>query len=189
MDAFISAAPRALKFFQERGVGFRLVRGVPDHYYGVAPGGKATGRMLETQLISGDALGEWRDRVLAPPAPYRLNGEEMVSWGGMNNSANWPGALLAERASQDQRGLGVGMVSHFLAALLRQGVSPLVETQATRLITEGARVVGVETSRGQRIAARKGVVIATGGYESNPHLVDLFEGLPRWHSMYPAHIT
>ncbi|MFN2645798.1 MAG: FAD-dependent oxidoreductase, partial [Burkholderiales bacterium] len=72
MDAFIAAAPRALKFFAERGVGFRVVRGVPDHYYGVAPGGKATGRMVETELIGAARLGEWRDRVLAPPAPYRL---------------------------------------------------------------------------------------------------------------------
>ncbi|MFN2646238.1 MAG: FAD-binding protein, partial [Burkholderiales bacterium] len=114
---------------------------------------------------------------------------EMVSWGGMNNSANWPGALLADRAGSDERGLGVGLVSHFLAALLGLGVSPLVETRAMRLVTEGGRVIGVETDRGERIAARKGVVIATGGYESNPQLVEQFEGLPRWHSMYPAHIT
>jgi 3-oxosteroid 1-dehydrogenase len=189
MAAFLAAAPQALKFFAERGVGFRVVRGVPDHYYGVAPGGKATGRMVETELLAAERLGDWQDRVLAPPAPYRLTGEEMVSWGGMNNSGHWPAALLADRVGRDERGLGVGLVSHFLAALLRLGVSPLLETRATRLLMDDGRVAGVETDRGQRIAARKGVVIATGGYESNPHLVQQFEGLPRWHSMYPSHIT
>jgi 3-oxosteroid 1-dehydrogenase len=189
MDAFIRGAPTALKFFADRGVRFRLVSGVPDHYYGIGPGAKAKGRMVECELFDAGKLGSWQDRVLAPPAPYRLTGEEMVSWGGMNNSANWPGDVLAARTASDQRGLGVGLVSHFLAALLRQGVSPRLETQATRLVTDAGRVVGVVTSGGQRIRARKGVVIATGGYESNSHLVDMFEGLPRWHSMYPSHIT
>ena len=189
MNAFIQEAPTALGFFGERGVGFRLVSGVPDHYYGLAPGAKAKGRMVECELFDARGLGKWQDSVLAPPAPFRLTGEEMVTWGGMNNSANWPGELLAARVASDQRGLGVGLVAHFLAALLRQGVLPRLETQATCLVTDAGRIVGVETNGGHRIRARRGVVIATGGYESNPHLVSVFEGLPRWHSMYPSHIT
>src|SRR5688572_15333587 len=40
MRAFIATAPEALKFFGERGVRFHSLNGVPDHYYGIAPGGK-----------------------------------------------------------------------------------------------------------------------------------------------------
>ena len=44
----------------------RLVRGVTDHYYDKAPGFHAVGRTMDAQLISGDELGDWRDRVLVP---------------------------------------------------------------------------------------------------------------------------
>src|SRR5581483_6396863 len=38
VDAFLSTAPKALEYFaQHGGVQFYLVKGLPDHYYPVAP--------------------------------------------------------------------------------------------------------------------------------------------------------
>jgi len=54
------------------------------------------------------------------------------------------------------------------------------------LITEAGRVVGVVTDEGgqrTRIGARRGVVLAIGGYDWNPELARAFEGLPEWNSM------
>ncbi|MFM9887097.1 MAG: FAD-dependent oxidoreductase [Burkholderiales bacterium] len=189
MEAFISRAPEALRFFEECGIEFQLVRSFTDHYFGVAPGARKFGRTLETSLVCGDELGAWRDKILVPPAPYRVNGDEMVAWGGMNNAIHWPTATMSERSRRDMRGLGVGIVSHFLKALIKQGGAPRLGCGVRRLIVEAGRVAGVETAEGQRIMARKGVVIASGGYESNAKLVDMFEGLPGWQSQFPATLT
>ena len=47
MSAFVDHSPEALKFFENRGVRFRSVRGLTDHYYGTAPGAQAAGRSVE----------------------------------------------------------------------------------------------------------------------------------------------
>jgi 3-oxosteroid 1-dehydrogenase len=96
---------------------------------------------------------------------------------------------MAEREESDLRGLGVGLVSHFLKALLRLGVEPRLGCAARHLIVEQGRVTGIETDDGERIAARKGVVLASGGYESNPNLVQQFEALPGWRSQFPPSLT
>src|SRR5215813_9881763 len=53
MMTFIDQSPAILKQFADWGIPFRLVRGVTDHYFGLAPGGLAAGRTLEAELISG----------------------------------------------------------------------------------------------------------------------------------------
>jgi fumarate reductase flavoprotein subunit len=56
------------------------------------------------------------------------------------------------------------------------GVTALFNTSARRLITESGRVTGVITTpasgegTARRITARRGVVVATGGYQANPTL-------------------
>jgi 3-oxosteroid 1-dehydrogenase len=189
MEAFVSRAPEALRFFEGCGIEFQLVKSFTDHYFGIAPGTRKFGRTLETKLVRCDDLGRWRDKVLAPPAPFRVTGDEMVAWGGMNNAVHWPAGTMAEREQRDARGLGVGLVSHFLKALLRLGVEPRTGCAVRRLIVDNARVAGVETAEGERIIARKGVMIASGGYESNPELVQQFEAVPGWVSQFPATLT
>ncbi|MBO0739255.1 MAG: FAD-dependent oxidoreductase, partial [Alphaproteobacteria bacterium] len=64
MLAFVDRAPEALRFFAQCGIAFRLIGGLPDHYFGTAPGSRGAGRSLETELIAGNELGPWRQRVL-----------------------------------------------------------------------------------------------------------------------------
>ena len=189
MEAFVRESPGALKFYEEAGLELQLTRGLPDHYHGLAPGSRASGRYVETTLASGEALGEWRERVLMPPAEFRATGEELVSWGGMNNAANWPSDILAGRRKSDLRGLGVGLVSQLLSVLLRLGVVPRTNCAADTLILKVGRVVGVKTTEGQRFGARRGVVIASGGYESSARLTGELERLPGFVSMFPRHIS
>jgi hypothetical protein len=65
VTAFVDRAPEALRFSERCGVRFRI-RGLTDHYYGTAPGARATGRSIEAELISGYDLGDWRECVAAP---------------------------------------------------------------------------------------------------------------------------
>lgn len=190
MDMLIDASPRALKYFEGCGIPFRLVKGVPDHYFGMAPSALAFGRSLEADLIPGRALGRWQERVLRPKnSPYCMLAEELVAWGGFSNQSNWDPALMRERRENDMRGVGVGIITHFLRAALACGVTIRTAQSTRELVVEGNRVAGLVSDRGRTLRARKGVVISTGGYESNPVLVNDFEGLPGLQSMFPTSLT
>src|ERR1700674_3982294 len=102
MTAFVDRSPEALKFFENCGVRFRLVRGVTDHYYGSSPGSHAVGRSVETELISGFDLGDWRDRVPPPDdVPCFVTAEEQVAWGGINSFSRWDRGLVRQRQLHD----------------------------------------------------------------------------------------
>jgi 3-oxosteroid 1-dehydrogenase len=194
LTAFVDGAPQALRFFERCGVRFRLIRGLTDHYYGTAPGARATGRSIEAELISGYDLGDWSWRIAAPAdTPCFVTAEEQVSWGGINNVSRWDPDLVNERQHRDMRGKGFGLVSHFLKALRERGVSVWCGLKVERLVVEDARVTGVALNSGETIAARKGVLLATGGYNANPQLCWELEQLPGFvqeaSALMPASLT
>jgi 3-oxosteroid 1-dehydrogenase len=189
MTAYIDRSAEALKFFEACGIRFQLTKGVADHYMGLAPGAKAQGRSLEARLISGYELGEWRNRVrMSNVQPCYLTCEEQINWGGVNRFSDWDQKLIADRTKNDMRGKGLGLVCQFLKALLDRKVEILTGETVRELAMDRSRVVGVVSRKGV-IKARKGVVLATGGYESNPELVDAFEGLPGWMSQVPRSVN
>jgi 3-oxosteroid 1-dehydrogenase len=179
LSAFVEHAPAALAFFENCGVGWQIVDGVTDHYFSTAPGSHAAGRTVEAELISGFVLCDWRDR--APPAdeiPGVVTAAEQIAWGGINNFSRWDPDLVRERRRQDMRGKGLGLVCHLLKALRDRGVTVLTQQHVDRLALENGRVTGVVVQSGENIHARKGVVLATGGYSANPQMSWEFEQLP-----------
>ena len=58
----------------------------------------------------------------------------------------------------------------------RLGVKTLLETSATRLVTDaGGRIVGVKAKQGEKelsIGAKRGVIVSTGGFSNNPEMLD-----------------
>ena len=190
MLTFVDRGPEALAFFERCGIRFRIVKGVTDHYFGAAPGSMAEGRSVEVEPISGYELGDWRERVLLPPvSSYNISAEELVAWGGMHTSADWDPAVMEDRRLRDVRGLGVGMISGFLKPLRERQIPVRTNAAVHRLVMDEGRAAGVETADGKRIGARRGVVIAAGGYDSNPEMVATYEGLPRFESMFPDTLT
>jgi 3-oxosteroid 1-dehydrogenase len=178
LAAFVDSSPEALEFFESCGVGFHIVRGVTDHYYGNAPGAHVAGRTVEANLISGFDLGDWRERVATPDVPAFVTAQEQVGWGGINSFSGWDPSLVRERQRQDMRGKGLGLICHFLKLLRARGVAVLSDQQIDRLAIDGSRVTGVVLRSGAIIGARNGVVLATGGYGANPQMVREFEQLP-----------
>ncbi len=57
-------------------------------------------------------------------------------------------------------------------AMRRRNLALLANTHVTRLLCDGRRVSGVETSRGGRLAARREVIVAAGAV-GTPHLLQL----------------
>jgi 3-oxosteroid 1-dehydrogenase len=194
MIAFVDRSPEALRFFEQCGIAFRVIAGVTDHYFGTAPGSRGVGRSIEAELISGHELGGWRERVSTPSdAPTFVTLEEQVAWGGINAFSRWDKALVAERRKKDMCGKGLGLILHFLKALLAHNVDIRLSQSVERLLVESGRVGGVVTTAGETIAATKGVMLATGGYHANPEMAQDYEGLPGMlqepSSLAPASIT
>jgi 3-oxosteroid 1-dehydrogenase len=185
MLAFVDHSPEALAFYENAGLKLRLVTGLADHYYDKAPGSTAIGRSLEVELVPGEALGPLQHEVQLPLAPYNLTGEELISWGGMNSQPRWDQVLLAERREQDLRGLGVGLVSALLALVVAREIPVRASAAVQELIAEDGRVTGVVLADGERIEARRGVVLASGGYDADPELAHNYDGLPGQISMAP----
>ncbi|MBL6454652.1 FAD-dependent oxidoreductase [Belnapia sp. T6] len=184
LEAFASTAPEALRFFEEAGIPFRLSPRI-DHY-GMAPGAMAGGRILDTPAVDEAILGEWRNRIAWPPGPlHRLGGSEAVRLGGANRQPTWDAALALARDQPGQRGAGAALMVWLTATALRLGVAIRTGAPVARLTMQEGRVTGLVTGDGDVLTARRGVALASGGYESSPDLVARFEALPGWQSMFP----
>jgi 3-oxosteroid 1-dehydrogenase len=179
----------AARYFEEKaGVRWKVVRGFPDYHHPHAPGTVAQGRYLETELFDGALLGDWQKRTyLSPHMPNGITHDELFAWGGFVNVTQWDFATMAKRYRKDQRGFGPGMMAYFVkAAMVDRGIPAHLEAPARALVVEEGAVVGVRAERGGKeflVRARKGVLLAAGGYDWNPEMARWFELLPEWNSM------
>jgi 3-oxosteroid 1-dehydrogenase len=190
MKAYIESAPVALKYFEDHGVTLRIIPNFPDHYFPVAPGSTEYGRSLEPFPFALSELGAWSTKIRDSQIdPHRASVSEFISWGGLVNRKNRDWTLVAEREKTNVRTCGSALVGRLLKALLKCGVEPMLETSIVELIVEGKRIAGARTNRGQIIRARRGVVLATGGWEGDKELARQFEGLPGWQSPFPSAVS
>src|SRR4051794_5102514 len=190
MLALVDRSPEVIAYYESCGIPFRMMGGIVDHYLGVAAGARGPGRTLEAELISGFELGAWGDKVRTPKdAPYFVTAEEQYAWGGINRYSTWDQDLVRQRRDKDMRGKGVGLVTHFVKALLARGVPIRFGAAVRNLTVEGDRVTGVRMSDGTALAARKGVVLATGGYEWNADLMADFDPIPGLQPLSPRSST
>ena len=160
-----------LKFLEEQTpLRFELVNH-PD-LYAEAPGGRPFGRMVSVRPISRYRLGRLWNRVRPSVKTQLFTYRELVD-GVLKNPVR--GALgmahtLAWRLLAGQAGAGNGLVIGLARGCLDKGCRILLETPVTRLVMEGDAVAGVEATiaGGTRtVRARRGVVLATGGFDWN----------------------
>jgi len=191
MLTLVDRSPEAIVFFERCGIPFRPVRGIVDHYFGVAPGARGAGRTIEADLISGLELGAWRDKVRTPEnAPYYVTAEEQTAWGGINRFSTWDPDVVSDRRTRDVRGKGAGLVTHFVKALAVRNIPIRLGQSVERLWLRDDRVAGVTLPGGAPpIAAHAGVIVATGGYEWNAELMRDFDPLPGLEPLSPPGLT
>jgi fumarate reductase flavoprotein subunit len=67
-------------------------------------------------------------------------------------------------------------IYHLERAALRAGVDIRLDTRVTELVAEDGAVTGVACGTGQRILARRGVVLATGDFTNDPELKSRYMG-------------
>ena len=115
-------------------------------------------------------LGEYRHHVIGEV-------DRQADVAALRLDRNGDG-LVAERRRRDMRGKGLGLICRFVAALGARGVPMLRCQPIARLAVDNARVVGVVMVSGELIEARRGVILATGGYGADPLMSGELEQLP-----------
>ncbi|MGE4304254.1 MAG: FAD-dependent oxidoreductase [Novosphingobium sp.] len=172
--AFMENGPEMLRHFAEKTpVRFHVFTDFPD-YQPYMPGAKPDGgRSLDNEAFSFERLGKWASRVNPSKMAYPLRGSLMEAVQGTLDEA-----ALAEREAKDYRGLGQALIGSLYLAVLDRGIPVEFEKRARKLIKDDGEVIGViaEDANGRdfRVRARRGVVIATGGFEWNEKLVQTF---------------
>ncbi len=175
LAAFVSEARQMLSFLT--GIDAIKLTMMPDYpdYYQDRPGAKADGgRSLDNELFDFTSLGQWSDRVFHNGPSPRMMLRETALGGG---SGQVDPAELQRRTEQDLRGWGQALVGRLLKACLARGIEPVLSCGGYRLNVENGRITGAIVERdGQQevIAARQGVILATGGFEWDEALKHAF---------------
>ncbi|WP_128924340.1 FAD-dependent oxidoreductase [Bradyrhizobium guangxiense] len=181
--AFLARGPEAIAWLEANTeVRLQPVKASPDHYP-ERLGATAGGRVLEPVVFDGTRLGRAFARLRPPLPEFTLFGGMMInrldiphfrSVGKSLRSTLRAARLVAAYALQRLRSprgttlhLGNALAARLYASLLAQHVEILFSADVQDLSMQGDRVSGVVIRHGSRdrpIAARRGVVLATGGF-------------------------
>jgi len=191
LRAYLEHAPRMLRYLEERtGVRYYALPRYAD-YFQRLPGAMPGYRALDPMPFDGAALGDEFKR-LRPPSPGTLVGgrvavtsaEAHTMW---TRSRGWLGVTVRQfarywldlgwrrKTPRDKRlTLGNALAGGLRHAMLERRIPLWLDTALNDLIVEdgpdGQRVVGVEVTREGRplsVRARRGVILAAGGFERN----------------------
>ncbi|MGX4773165.1 FAD-dependent oxidoreductase [Bradyrhizobium guangdongense] len=181
--AFLARGPEAVAYLEAKTeVRLQPVKACPDHYP-ERLGATSGGRVLEPVAFDGTKLGAHFSRLRAPLPEFTLFGGMMVDRldiphlrriGKALRSTLRAARLICAYALQrlgSSRAktlhLGNALAARLYASLLARQVEVLFSADVEDLSMQGDRVGGVVIRHGSRdrsIAARRGVVIATGGF-------------------------
>ncbi|MFG2591359.1 FAD-dependent oxidoreductase [Streptomyces sp. NPDC048438] len=194
-EAYLTHGPAAIDYLDRIGVGFWHSPTVVDYHPEIE--GSAVGRALEPQTFDGRTLGRARfGRIRRPVPEFALfHGTLMVrrpevnqllsifdgSVRGMAVAARLGARWAADRLTYPRGtrlAMGNALVANLYHKLLRRRGDVWFTARTTELVTDGTgRVVGAVVShRGQtvRVTARRGVVLAAGGFSASPELRDRY---------------
>jgi 3-oxosteroid 1-dehydrogenase len=171
-QSFVANAPRMLEFVERHTpLRYGLTR-EPDPI-AEAPGGKLGGRMVSPHPLSRRVVGRYSRLIRRSTLPHRFSYLESHRYDIYHEpfrSALRFAPRLIWRFLTDTAGQGNALVTGLLKGCLDHGCRIVLEARAVSLLTgePGGSVNGVvveEKGVRRRILARRGVVLATGGFE------------------------
>jgi 3-oxosteroid 1-dehydrogenase len=174
--SFVDHAPEMLRFIEQNSpLKFTPCR-EPDPY-AEAPGGKAFGREVSPRPIALSILGSLRHKLRGPQFTPWLNYEEVVDTGLYVMPKRWLLRLaprLLYRMLTNKRVMGSALVVGLLKGCVDKGCEIWTGARAEKLIQSSGRITGVRVRRGDQLVdidVRKGVVLASGGFEWNEKMM------------------
>lgn len=180
LEVFVDKGPEVIKFLGTKTpltlCGLRF----PDYHPEFT--GATFGRSVMPDVFEARTLGDLRPKLrMSPhfPLPISLLDLERAGTAGALGDASeiLASQTLQHRMQNDLVASGVALAGGLLKAVSDQGAKIMTGARARSLLTEANQVFGVEVDqRGAttRIGARRGVVLASGGYEHNAELVKDF---------------
>lgn len=194
-EAFVDGVDDFLRTAHRHGMRFVRATDYPD-YYPELPGGKI-GRAVEVRPIDSKVIGPWWDTLRgAVPMPAKtddvwLLGRAWSTPGGFVRGAQFVFRALGGLVrGQRLTGIGAGLATSFLHAVVQRGGVPLwLDSPLEDLVIEDGRVTGVRVRHdgvSTTVHARLGVMLAAGGFESNPEWRQKYHGIDGAPSGNPA---
>jgi succinate dehydrogenase/fumarate reductase flavoprotein subunit len=180
IDAFLAIAPKMVGFFHENTLlQFELGAGIPDTY-GDLPGAGLGGRSVIARPYDARGLGPDLARLRHPLPETTFHGMTIQAGADLRaflTMLRKPRAfghvalrllrhlrdLALYRRGMDLRN-GAALTARLLRSALDLGVCFRTECNVSALSRPEGRVTGVRLSDGTEISARKGVILATGGF-------------------------
>jgi len=177
LEVFVDTAPEVLRYLEDHTPLRTHIQPLPDYYWtwGIPGNVPTPGRTVEADPYPvGDELPEWKDRIVKRGTLMSLGTATTLTEDFTHKT---PELLeeLKRREEQDIRPKGAALIARLFKGVLERGVEVLLETPARALVSNSAgAVIGVEAEHNGgpfRIGARRGVVLACGGFEWNAELV------------------
>jgi 3-oxosteroid 1-dehydrogenase len=197
-EAFLRDGRRMLRELEQSSRYFRFhwAKGYPD-YYPELPGGLTEGRSIAPALLDARELGDDLAAMTPSIATMGLKGLTITpadfhdlnmatrTWSGKRAIFRVLYRTLKGKVSQPKLTAGRALVGRLRLAMRDAGIPLYLSTRVTELVTadEGVspRVTGVKVRRGDvesTILARKGVILASGGFGRSQELRDRFHPSP-----------
>lgn len=193
--AYAQRAAEMLKFMEDHShVSYTPL---PDYmdYYEQAPGYKSGGRSMDPGIIDLRHLGSEGANIRDDHTailPFNVTVQEGRRLGAMDTGAYLLGARLALQylldlrarfqGKQDQRlALGPALVAKLRRSLMDRDIPVWLNAPVQELLTFDGRVAGAKLSRdGEtvRVLARRGVLLATGGFSHNAKMRQRYQQSP-----------
>jgi 3-oxosteroid 1-dehydrogenase len=189
-DTFLAHGPEVLRFVCDHTpLKFRWVRDYSD-YHPEAPGGRPGGRSVEPVALDGHLLGDdlahLEPPYSAPPlgvpitqADYRWLSLLARHPRGvvrlLSLGTQW---LVGRIRRQRLLAMGQALAAGLRIGLTRANVDVRLNTALADLRTDGDRVTGIVLEDGSVIEARRGVILASGGFEQNLEMREKYQRAP-----------
>lgn len=185
IDAFVENGPAALEFVRDHSAAdFTWVPQYSD-YYPEATGGKASGRSVEPKAIDGHVIGDELERLtksytkapagmVVTQADFRkISLGLRTIRGPLTMVKVFLTRLITMALGKRMFGMGMAMMIGLRKGLLDRDIPVWYETPLIDLEVNDGRVTGVVVTRngGEAVlTARRGVILACGGFEHNDEM-------------------
>ncbi len=179
IETYIDTAPEMLQYLTKNSPIEFEVATMPDYHPQFEGGHDGShSRTLGPSTFNKNKLGDCMPKLRPNPTMgLPLTFAEMDEWDSICKPQNLDFDLIAKRMGEGLCGFGEALMAALYKGCLDRDIDPIVNTRALELITEDGKVIGITAqTEGKNIFinAKKGVILASGGFEWNEELKNAF---------------